>query len=235
MGVRVYFHPTCATSWRLIKGLHEEGYLKEVELVDLTKPVKLVWSVPWVEVDGVPAATDPVKVEEVLDILRGRVRPPKKGVTAFVRALIHSTFASSLAYLHDSLRVVLDDDFLKAATRYPFGGAPPEEVKESVLSQEEELLDRYREDLKYTLAVGYVRYLYWSGGEPDPKGATLWLLTSASVGRVGLPWKPLEAREKGEDLFKLVKENRELYDKVKAEQEAIAEDELYWRIVGGEV
>ena len=194
----VYFHPTCASSRKLIKGLVERGYSGRVRFVDLTKPVKLVWSVPWVEFKGKPTATDPVSVEEVVEILEGRARPPKHVLSAFVRTLIHSMYASSLAYLHRSLEPVMDPEFLSAATRHPLGGAPPEEVKRVVLSREEEVLKRYEGDLEYTLAVGYVRYLYWSGGrEPEERELALWLLTHASFGRVGLPWDPSEVRERG--------------------------------------
>ncbi len=239
--IDLYFHPTCATSWRVLKFLHREKLLEEINTTDVTmigpsKSLYGIWSVPWVTIKGKPAATDPIKPEEVRDILEGSAAVPRHRASAFIRTVLHSLLASALMYIHNSIKPLLDEGLVSAAMRSPLGGPSPKEVISELEEQENSIVERWLEDTKYTLAMGYVRTLYWvSGGKeeaPSDREIGTWLLAAASVGRSGLPHKPQLIRDKIRDLTEYVEGNiRSLMEDVKKEQELIMNDEEYWGIV----
>ncbi len=242
--LEIHFHPTCASSYRLVKHLHGAGILGRVRLLDVSLPgpsgaMYGVWSVPWIVMKGRPVATDPIKPEEVEEfVLTGRMRPPRHTIGAFVRTLIHSMFASALVYLHRSLEPVMDPSFISAAVRTPAGGPDPGGVIDTLRRKEEEVLDRWMGDVAYTLAVGYVRTAYWASGrvrgEPAKEEVASWLLSTASIGRVGLPWRPGIVSDRVGKLVDLIREGKEeLQEKVKREQETILRDDEYWEILRG--
>jgi len=67
--VELVVHPTCFSSYRLLKTLSEKGFLNRLRILVADKPSigleKKAWSVPWLLVNGEPAAADPLEPWEV--------------------------------------------------------------------------------------------------------------------------------------------------------------------------
>ena len=246
--VRIVIHPTCAASYEAVKALAAEGLLGRVELVSAESPSAVfshrAWSVPWVLLGDRPAATDPVDPGEVVEIVSGtwqrRVVDP---VEAFMSTVLHSAYAAAVAYLHGGLRPVLDMHLASAAARSPLSGVDPAQVIKEVEGRAEELYRGWEDRLMRALGVSFVREAWWASGgalsrdqlraaaEPEAVGA--WLVAKASIGRGGLPPRPLPPRERLEKLAGFVRRGAAgLLSKIRREQETILGDEEYWRILG---
>ena len=245
--VRMLIHPTCAASYEAVKRLHEEGLLDRVELASTAAPGEAMrlaaWSVPWVLVDGEPAATDPVDPVEVVEIATGtwarRVEDP---VAAFMSAVLHSAYAAAVAYLHGSLGPVLDPALASAAARSPLSGIDPGSVLEAVQGEAGRLYTEWEDRLMRALGISYAREAWWaSGGSLDrdglralatPEAVGAWLVAKASIGRTGLPANPVPRREAVERLATFIGRGAAgLVSRIRREQERILGDKEYWALL----
>jgi len=220
--------------------------LDRVEIVSTHDPVGSgvlagrVWSVPWILLDGVPVATDPVEPGEVEAIVTGQwsntVRDP---VEAFLEAVLHSAYAAAVAYLHDSVLSVLDEALVSAATRSPLSGIEPREVIDQVRERSNKLWAEWRDKVMRALGISFVRETWWASNTgldrerlrqiatPEIVGA--WLVAKASIGRSGLPPRPLPSRKSLEKLAGFIKRGAAgLLSKIRREQEEILSDKEYW-------
>ncbi len=235
-------HPTCASSYSLVKGLKKLGILDRVELVVADKPLpRLVWSVPWIEVEGEPVATDPVTLEEVLEILENKWRRRIEPLQAFTEALLHSSYASSLAALWSTLDPVLDKSFIAAAVRAKLSHINVELVVSKLRGQR--LSKELGEKIGRALAVSFVRDLWWAtGGALTPKelseivsreSVATWIIARASLGRIGLPSQPSPDKQVVNTIITFVrKAGKGLLSKIEREQKMIIDDREYWDILG---
>lgn len=243
MDLKLFFHPSCSASRKLIRSLHRKGLIERIELIDVSNISASgamryeVWSVPWLVYRGRAAAMDPIKDEEIVSIVeRGEAEVPRHLETAFARAVLHSSYASALVYLHGSIEPVCSEALASAAVRHPFGGPEPEEVIKRV-REAEGLLEKLLNDVMITLSMAYLRTLYWTRGlseaSPPSEGELArWLIAFSSIGRAGLPPKPFPDNERMGKLANYIRENfSSILDKVAGEQEEIMEDEEYWRIL----
>ncbi|GBF09202.1 conserved hypothetical protein [Aeropyrum pernix] len=239
--VKIYVHKTCASSYSLFRGLREKGLLERVEIVEAKGPLdeggRLIWSVPWVLLDGEVLAGDPVDPVVIESAVKGSKIDVGDPVEAFMETILHSSLASSIAVLSRSLEPVLDVSLASAAVRSPLSGLNPRDVLESVEARASELYNEWSGKLARALAIGFVRELWWArGGTLDPGGLEsivssggfrLWLLAKGSLGRVGLPADPrLVAgyREVGEAEDFLLKTGPALIRRVEREQTGILGD-----------
>ena len=244
----VYIHPTCAASYEAVKELARRGLLDRVELREATAAAALregVWSVPWVLVDGRPVATDPVPAEEVAAIVEGSWSPGSGGfdpLEAFAETVLHSAYAAAVAYLNKGLDQVIDEALVSAATRAPLRGLDPAALAGEIRGKAGELYARWEDAYMRALGISYVRELWWAtGGGLDrerlrelatPENIGAWLLAKASVGRAGLPWRPLLERERLERLAGFIQRGAAgLVSRIRREQERILGDEEYWGIL----
>ncbi|MGC8556367.1 MAG: hypothetical protein ACP5NG_05135, partial [Conexivisphaera sp.] len=122
--------------------------------------------------------------------------------------------------------------------RSRLGGPDPGPVLASVARDERALLEAYRGKVLRVLSYGLLRALWWAnGGEPpgEPPGereVALWLLSTASIGRAGLPDRPQLAARRSRDLAEAVRGDFDrLAKRVDEEQRAIMEDAEYWEIL----
>lgn len=244
-GMRIYYHPTCASSYRVLGELSRRSLLDRVELVRVSHvaPTRAlaeeIWSVPWLTDDGGPLATDPIEPEEAASIVElGRARLPEEPVRAFMSAVLASLYASALTYVHGSLRAVASRRFAEAALRSRLGGPDAGELIGTILREDPALVEDYRGKLMRTLSYGVVRTLWWAGGgvrpeePPSEREVGLWLLSSASLGRVGLPDAPHTVASRARELAEAVRSDFErLARKVDEEQSAIMHDSEYWALV----
>ncbi len=241
MKVQIIIHPTCATSYKLVKHLHTAGLLDRVEITGSSRPGDamrhIAWSVPWIIVDGQPAATDPVSPEEVEELVKeGRIPLPRDPVEAFMNTVLHSAYASSVALLHKSIEPVLDRDLIMAALRTPLGGPKPEELEVG-----DNVYSRWEDKLARALAISLAREIWWSySGQPPEQidhdtmllVASTWLIAKASIGRAGIPDNPQGAVERGKPVADfLARTYKSLIRRVEREQTTILGDSEYWRIL----
>ena len=246
--VELVVHPTCFSSYRLLKTLGEKGFLNRLRILVANKPSigfeKKAWSVPWLLVNSEPAAADPLEAWEVEAALEGRgLRPPADPAESFMTSVMHSSYASSLVVLWGSLEPVLDKGFAKAAYRAPLTGVDVDKALEEVRGRMRELYDEWVDKLRRTLAVAFARELYWSSNRrlttddlvsasrPEVIGA--WLLAKASIGRVGLPPNPLGAgMANAEEISSFIsKTGKGILNKVENEANTLFNDKEYWEIV----
>jgi len=242
-GVKIYIHPTCKSSYTLIKHLYEKQLLPETQLIDATRlPVKAPWSVPWIEANGYPAATDPVSPEEVdALILDGRIEPPSRPVEAFMESILYSGHASAQVLLHQSLTPVIDEDYIMAALRAPGDRETVEAAAREIESRREELYWEWKGRIARALSLSFARELAWALGgrvtpetledRADPLTISLWITAKASTGRAGLPWRPSPPPAAEEMSGFLRRGAKRIARKVNEEIAAINGDSVYWDIV----
>jgi len=242
--VEIVLHTTCYSSYSLYRGLKAKGLMGRVKLVEARSPSLrgfLVWSVPWMLVDGRPAGADPLEVDVVEAALGGAgVKPPKRLHEAFMEAVAHSTAASSLVAVSSSLEPVLDEALASAAARSPLTGVDPREVLEEVSREGGGLLEEWLPRLGRALAVAFAREAWWSrGGSLTPEELEgmvdsgvfrLWLLAKASLGRAGLPRDPRSyggpAVEEAEEFARSLAPR--IVARVAEEQASLSSDGEWW-------
>ena len=244
--IKIYIHPTCATSYYVVKHLASKRLLDGVEIVSTHDPAGSgvlagrIWSVPWILLDDAPVATDPVEPGEVKAIVTGQwsneIGDP---VGAFLETVLHSAYAAAVAYLHDSVLPVLDGALVSAATRSPLSGIEPKEVIGQVGLRSGKLWAEWRDKVMRALGISFVQETWWASNEgldreklrqiatPEIVGA--WLVAKASIGRSGLPPRPLLSRESLEKLAGFIKRGAAgLLSKIRREQEEILGNKEYW-------
>jgi len=239
----LYVHKTCASSYSLYRELASRGLLGSVELRPHHSPAdeegRLIWSVPWLTVNGEPAGTDPLPLEVVEAAVSGsRLAPPRDPAGKFMEAVLHSAIAASMVLVNETLKPVLDEAFASAALHSPLTGVDPREALAEVASREEELLSEWMGKLARAAAISFVREAWWAGGGAvsestltrlvESGGFKTWLLGKASVGRLGLPSDPrvvAENRWVAEAENFIVKAAPALIRKVAREQEEILGDQ----------
>jgi predicted thioredoxin/glutaredoxin len=243
--IKLYFHPTCATSHELIINLYKKGYLNKIEIYNLIKPLEksFIWSVPWLVEDNEPIGTDPISDDEVINIIENKNVYIENPEESFMMSILHSSYASSIAILHKDLSFLINDSLIKASIRYGFSGVDISNLKAAISKNKDRLFEEYRDKIRRALSVSFVRELYWSKSGKinsddiikfsDPTVVGLWLLSKGSIGRIGLPKKPfvfddIDVKEISEFV---AKRGKGLLEKIKEEQENIYNDKLYWEII----
>ena len=245
--VEVFIHPTCISSYHLVKGLLERRLLDKLVLHVACDPSYALkrgaFSVPWVVVDGVPTAADPVSVDEVESIIEGKPLEPLDPVTAIKNTILHSGYLSSVVALWGSFKPVVTVDVISIATRSYLTRVDVYEALRAVSAKGEELYRELIGQITRSLAVGFTRELFWaSNGALDeetlkstatPLVVGAWLIAKASVGRIGLPSRPWKAgKEVAIEVANFIqRSSKGLLNKVKEEYTVIASDEDYWRVV----
>ncbi len=240
-------HPSCPVSRRVVLKLADEKLLDSVELLDARDPRVVlgygVWSVPWLVLDGVPAATDPVSEDEVVALLRGGDVEPRDPVEAFSDTLIHSSFAAAVSLINDDPTLVVEHGFVSAALRAPATRADVDRAMQLIVERlPGEWGAGLRDKVARALGVSFVRELYWARGgatrdeilEAVERGAVrLWLLGKASLGRGGLPWRPYRVvAEAAEPVERFVKRGVVgLLKKVEREVRELEGDARYWELL----
>lgn len=243
MKATIYIHPTCKSSYRLIKHLYTKQLLNKIQFIDTSAtPLGAPWSVPWVQLDGQPAATDPVNPEEVETILQGKLpEGPSKPIEAFMESILYSAHASAQVLVHGSLDPVIDEKFAMAVLRRPGDRQAATHLLSEIMEREEELYRDWQGKIARALSLSFVRELAWVHGgkispdelasRADPTTIGLWIIGKASTGRAGLPWKPV-LPETAEEMSRfLARGAKRLAKKLNDEIETIYGDAEYWDIL----
>lgn len=243
--LRVIIHPTCYSSYRLVKYFMDKSISEKVELVVGMYPSVAfkyrAWSVPWVTVDDKPVAADPIEPGELETIALGQVMSLSKSpIEAFEDTVLHSVFASSQLALWRSLDPLLDRDFVSVAVRSALTGIETDYVLMELRNRSQEILNGLIDKTTRALAVSFTREAWWAhSGEltseqllsiASPGVVATWLIAKSSIGRIGLPGNPtgraLETARKISDFIS--KNSKGILSKIEREQREILEDEEYW-------
>jgi predicted thioredoxin/glutaredoxin len=207
--VEIFIHATCPSSARLLSELKGAGLAGKVKIIDtsLLGPSGVlrhnVWSVPWMVVDGEPAAADPISLEEVKAALEGRKLVINEDYAdLFMNTVLHSSYASVQVVVHGSLEPVLDESLASAAVRSPLSGIDPDIVLSEVKENADKLYREWIDKLARVAGMAVARMLYWAKGSLtkedlksiDENIVAALLLSLASLGRAGIP-VPVEPKE----------------------------------------
>ncbi|MEB3779501.1 MAG: hypothetical protein GSR85_04640 [Desulfurococcales archaeon] len=243
----MYIHPTCATSYSIIKYLYEKDLAGRLRIVNTSNTLNIpgfkIWSVPWITYKGKPIATDPVDGEEVEVLINGGNIEVKDPIEAFMNTILHSVLASAISVLHASIEPVVDVDLINAATRGTLQSDDLVGIIEKIRLASDKLYSEWRDKLVRALAVSFVRDAWWgSEGELDSEQLqsmasgnyiSAWLIAKAGIGRVALPDNPLRYdKEAVKIMSKFISSNaRGLIRKIEREQEMILSDHEYWEVI----
>ena len=228
--VTLYIHPLCSSSYRVLKELWRVfGGAGGAEIVVVDRKPglvlrKLVVSVPWLEVDGVAVATDPLDPQLVVAALRGedlrRFAPTSLGdaVELLGKGVVASSYASILALVHRGLEPVLDlRDFVVAASRARLAGLE-EEVLKLVAGSREELYRRLRGLVLRAVAKNFVREVAWVSEKPgdalrsvSAEQVALWMVAKVSLGRSLVPPNLSTVLGAAREVIEVLRERGERY------------------------
>jgi len=242
--IEIYYHETCYSSFKLISLLEARGTLDRVVL-RRAYPSSfngVIWSVPWITLDGEPAATDPVSLQDIEAIMGGGRIPERRPIDAFKEAVLHSSYATAVSLVNSSIEPVIDRGFLSAALRAPLTGVDVDEAAEVIREASREIFEDIYDSMVKSASVSMVRYMWWSRGGSLPAEppddleytAALWLLSSASTGRVGLPRDPRSVAAIAKRIAGEVSRSWErLASRIESEQRLLLNSGLWDRIGGG--
>lgn len=232
--VKILVHKSCASSYKLFNELKSRGLLGKTRIVAVSG-----YSALRIGVLSVPAAirgdevvlVDPISVDEVEMLVSGGTLGEldlDSAEKVFIESTIHSGALVTAIVLHRSLRPALDSAWISAATRsklYVNG----EEVVKALLgklrSNQESILRDNWETFVKAVAFSLTRELYWAGiSEVSRDLVALWLLSKASLGRIGLPQMPRRP-EATDEVYEVVRANWDRWVKrIDEEQRTIRSD-----------
>jgi len=244
--MEIYVHPTCLSSYKLIKKLRADGFLEgdNVKIIDTSRAVyesleKGVISVPYVLNGDEPLAVDPVSPEEVESLIAGRpldstVQPMKlqDALENFSRSVMASAFAVSSALLMGGYEHLAKGKFLIASTKiaiYPHDFTL-REVREAIETSGPRLFEEKSGLYVRALAYNLVRHAFWAGKGPDLQKEEIaeLIMAKASLGRVGIPYPVSVDRELIDSVQSVLKKKGEEYlNRIRSERDTIEGDREY--------
>lgn len=213
MRVKVYVHPTCPASVKLMLKIKDEGLSAEVELIDISKRPyaafeKGILSVPAVEISGNIIVQGVVHDRAIEFIRRGRAETLKYAdvqelIDRFTAGILESFAVTAWAYVNWSLTPILENRQFVSSVIGVYGNdyhtiAP--RLKLQVEERENELLRNMSDSMIRSIAYNAVREMYWMNTHPTTSRElekrvseatfTHWIQVRGCIGRVGLNLRP---------------------------------------------
>ncbi|WP_449462432.1 hypothetical protein PQ610_00090 [Tardisphaera miroshnichenkoae] len=238
--MEVYYHPSCLSSYKLIKGLESAGYLGAVRLVNTAKEFqdaleKGVISVPYVFAGGRPVLVDPVTYDEVIDLLQGKKRASitvEQAAQNFIRSVSASAFAATASLMRGSFKSLLSGGFMLAASKIYLHDREFElgELLSYLEDNDSRLFEESRDHLIRSVAYNVLRMSFWAGHEDGLDDATIkmLLLARGSLGRVAIPYPPDISESLVKSISETLAERGQKYlEMLRQERETILSDEKY--------
>ncbi len=237
----LYIHPTCYSSYLLVKGASK--YIGNIDVkVAVDTPVEHMrlglFSVPMMYSGGTPILADPIEPDDVKALMEGNLGDIgiDDALEHAVNGIMASQFLLVNVLLHGSITRVVDMETLKVISRLRFHGAEhmAGALAERIARNEADILRDYMDTFVKVLALGIAREVYWLGvdpGEVDRTHIAMFLMDKASIGRVSLPFKP-EMPKIVDIVYETFSERKYAYlNKVKAEQDTIYNDAEYMELL----
>ncbi len=233
----LYIHPTCYSSYLLVKGAGR--YIGNIDIrIAVDTPVEYMrlglFSVPMIYSGGTPIIADPIEPDDLKALMEGGLGDigMDDAVGHTVNGIMASQFLLANVLLHGSITRVVDAETLKVISRLRLHGAEHMvgALAEKIARSEPDILRDNMETFVRVLALGIVREMYWLGmdlEEMDRTHIAMFLMDKASIGRVALPFKP-EMPKIVDIVYEVLSERKYAYlSKVKTEQDAIYGDAEY--------
>ena len=232
--VRIVVHKTCASSRKLFNELKSRGLLGRVNVVAANGYSILrmgLLSVPAAVVGGEVVLVDPISVEEVETLTSGKALGEldlESAENNFIEATIHSGALVAAIVLHKSLKPAMSLAWVSAATKsrlYTNGREVVEVLLSRLRNSWESILKDNWETFVKAAAFSLTREAYWAGvSEVSRDLIALWLLSKASLGRIGLPQTP-KRPEATDEVYEVVRANWDRWwRRVEEEQRIIRSD-----------
>ncbi|MGC8631648.1 MAG: hypothetical protein ACP5T2_04395 [Thermoprotei archaeon] len=244
--MEIYLHPSCFSSYKLLKKLKSDGFLSEITLVDTSKDApgslqKGVISVPFIFENDEPVLVDPVSAEEVEALISGNRSQSAMTIGQSIESFLNSVMASGLAVAsslirQDFLHLVRGNFFIAASKTNVY---PHEfsliELQQALTNEGSSYFQRKKALYARALVYNLVRHAFWAGKAPRFSDFELkeLILMQASVGRVGMPYPPQVSLELVKEVQQILAEKgEEYYRRIVTEQETIGQDKEYLELIG---
>ena len=200
------------SSYNVVKSLKDEGLLRSIKLVDVSNDLGVITelgllSVPAISKDGKILGIDPLEPDFVKALLTGdevtiEKYVPKsysEALDRFSVSLIHSSYASILALIHNSIDPLLNTKFIDHAVRLELvSSLSKDKLIEEIKLRSRDIFESLKDKMVRVAAKNYLREVVWILGIDvdeltlkkyiDRDLITQWLLAKASVGRVLVPY-----------------------------------------------
>ncbi len=248
----ILIHPTCYTSYRLLKKVNEEKLLDKIKLVDIAANPHIalkygILSAPAIIIDEKLVYAGPIDLDKAVELLRGNTDSIKKdniSVNDIVKAVADSFALSSIVLIH-GLDVALSfRETIKASIGIVDDSDLDSRIHE-LLSKTELVAKAYAKATR-NVAYNVVRILYWTYGKRlsslrdleeflSLDHLALLLEAFTILGRIGL--KHLRRKnlvEKARGVYKYLTENfSTIRSRVFEEQDQIIFDDEYMDLLRG--
>jgi len=244
--MEIYFHPSCFSSYKLLKKLKSDGFLSETRIVDTSKDAsgsleKGVISVPFIFKNGKPMLVDPLSAEEVEALSSGkRARGSmtiEQSIESFLNSVMASGFAVASSLIRQDFLYLARGNFFIAASKtnvYPHDFSLIE-LRQALINEGSSYFQRRKALYVRALAYNLVRHAFWAGKLPLFSDFELkeLILMQASVGRVGIPYPPQVSLDLVKEVQQILSEKgEEYYGRIATEQRTIGQDKEYLELIG---
>ena len=246
----ILIHPTCYTSYRLLKKLSRERMLNKVKLVDVAVNPHIAFryrilSVPAIIIDEKPVYAGPIDLDKAIELLNGNMESIRREHVDFndiVKAVADSFALSSIVVVHGPKTALNFKETIKASIGLVDDNELDERIRE-LLSSDELVAKMYAKAVR-NVAYNIVRILYWTYGKRlsslrdleeflSLDHIALLLEAFTILGRIGL--KHLRRKnlvEKARRVYEYLVENfSTIHSRVFEEQDQIIFDDEYMDIL----
>ncbi len=247
-------HPTCRTSYSLVKALStDKSLLQETTIIDAADnpsyTLRLeVLTVPAIVIDNEPVYAGPIDIEKAITVLQDPktiVKPSSdpRSLAERIPLIIGDSQALSSILIYNGLEAVLGfKNTIKAGLGVREHGIVDEAIKEFV--NDRELIETTYSKAVENLAYNTIRLLYWTYCKRLKRlrdveeflsldHLALMLEASSTYGRIGLiHYRRKSLVEKTRPVYEYIREKYDrIIDYVTREQEEIIGDEEYLELL----
>lgn len=251
--ITLLIHPTCYTSYNLVKKLYEHKLLEGIELVDIAfdPSVALRYralSVPAIIVNNNLVYAGPIDIDKTIRLLQEglnviRIEASIDEIVDMVVKTIADSFALSSIAIYNGVESVLK---FKETIKAGIGLIDEEKLDKaiSLINSNEKYKEKILNKAYKNIAYNIIRIIYWTYGKRlrnlrdlleflSLDHIALLIETSAIYGRIGLiHYRRKELIEKVKPVYSYITENfNSIYERITAEQDKIIFDDDYLKIL----
>lgn len=251
--ITLLIHPTCYTSYNLIKKLHEHKLLEEIELVDVASNPSIALSynalsVPAIVVDNNLVYAGPIDISKTIRLLKEglnviRIEASINEIADMIVKTIADSFALSSIAVYNGVESALK---FRETIRAGVGLVDEEKLDKaiSLISTSEEYKEEILSKACKNIAYNTIRIIYWTYGKRlrslrdlleflSLDHIALLIETSAIYGMIGLVhYRRKELIEKIKPVYSYITENfNSMYERITVEQDKIIFDDKYLEIL----
>ena len=219
---KIYIHKTCPTSLKLLEALERENLLDRVQIIDVEeRPFAAinigVVSVPIIECDGEVIDFGPIKIEDVVKMVkRGEILKEKPSIEDAVKKILRiirdNLFLALNMYIRESPEFILESKALQSALN--LDEEDVEAIRKYVKERREKIYEEVEEKLLRTIVRNLEMEItmlemgkIFESEEILKEHIKHWIIARSSTARIGLiqPEK-IDLDNKVEKILKKFKE-----------------------------